>query len=401
MPAAGYRIGLFTSPHLERIEERIAVDGQPCSAAELAEAVETVRPVVEAMDAGGAGSDPPEHGPTYFEIITAAALCHFARRRVDAAVLEVGLGGRLDSTNVCTPILSIITSISFDHTKQLGDTLAAIAAEKAGIIKPGVPVVSGVTVQRAARAWCDQSLYRTAARCWSSASISTSTIIRLCTWSETARWGNLTFIGARRRATRGGARCDRTPLRSEHVALGLLGRHQAANASLAIVAVEQLRRRGWTIPEAAVRKGLAEVAWPGRIEVVGRRPIVILDGAHNAASIAALVQTLDESFSPRRRLLVFATTQDKDTSGMLECLLGRFDLVIFTRYVTNPRGVPPEQLQSLAEQLCGARHAISACSADAWDEVRRLAKPDDLICITGSLFFAAEMGREVASRPLP
>ena len=203
LSAAGYRTGLFTSPHLDRVEERIVIDGQPCSAEELAALVELVRPAVEALDREtevekGTGpicrNDPegaahklelspcPPLGPTYFEIITAAALCHFARRRVDAAVLEVGLGGRLDSTNVCTPAVSIITSISFDHVKQLGDTLAAIAAEKAGIIKPGVPVVSGVTADEP-RKWCGGSPGKTAAGCWNWASISTSTTVRRIIWS--------------------------------------------------------------------------------------------------------------------------------------------------------------------------------------------------------------------------
>ncbi len=142
LSAAGYRTGLYTSPHLARLEERMTVDGQEASADEMVALVGRVRPVVEAMDREAGGS---EHGPTYFEIVTALALLHFARRQVDAAVLEVGLGGRLDSTNICRPLVAVITSISFDHTKQLGNTLAAIAGEKAGIIKPGAAVVSGVT----------------------------------------------------------------------------------------------------------------------------------------------------------------------------------------------------------------------------------------------------------------
>ena len=144
LTAAGLRTGLFTSPHLDRVEERMAVDGRPCPAEEFAELIDSIRPEIEAMDRAAAECNPPEFGPTYFEIITAAALAHFARRRVDAAVLEVGLGGRLDSTNVCSPCLTIITSISFDHTRQLGDTLESIATEKAGIVKPGMTVVSGV-----------------------------------------------------------------------------------------------------------------------------------------------------------------------------------------------------------------------------------------------------------------
>jgi dihydrofolate synthase / folylpolyglutamate synthase len=145
LTAAGYRTGVFSSPHLERIEERFSVDGEPCSAEELVSLVDRMRPIVAAMDEEAAAEGDPADGPTYFEVTTAMALVHFVERQVDAAVLEVGLGGRLDSTNVCLPAVSVITSISLDHTKQLGNTLAAIAREKAGIIKPGVPVVCGVT----------------------------------------------------------------------------------------------------------------------------------------------------------------------------------------------------------------------------------------------------------------
>ncbi len=211
------------------------------------------------------------------------------------------------------------------------------------------------------------------------------------------------------------------------IALGLLGRHQAANAALVWRAADELRQRGWTIPEAAVRQGLAEVVWPARVEVVARRPTVVLDAAHNAASVAALVEVLAESFAARRRWLIFATTQEKDLRGMLEWLLGRFDEVIFTRYLNNPRGVPPDELQALAAELGsaglpveegtgaapgsprpqagegpgvrGAGAAIAPTPSEAWDLVHRLATPDDLICVTGSFFIAAEMRRQLAARP--
>ena len=158
--------------------------------------------------------------------------------------------------------------------------------------------------------------------------------------------------------------------------LGLLGRHQAANAALVLAAVEELRSNGWTIPEAAVRRGLAEVAWPARVEVVARRPTVVLDAAHNAASIEALVEVLAESFSARRRLLIFATTQEKDLRGMLERLLGRFDHVIFTRYLRKPRGVPPEELQALAAELTTSHPERSEGSPVNAEEILRFAQDD-------------------------
>ncbi len=197
------------------------------------------------------------------------------------------------------------------------------------------------------------------------------------------------------------------------MALRLPGRHQAANAAIVLAAVEELRRNGWTIPEAAVRRGLAEIVWPARVEVVARRPAVVIDAAHNVASIEALVEALEESFSARRRLLVFGTTQEKDVHGMLERLLGRFDHVIFTRYLENPRGVPPEELRAAATVLAsvggpsqktpGARTCrteVASNPAEAWNAIHRLARPDDLVCITGSFFLAAEMRRHLADRPL-
>jgi dihydrofolate synthase / folylpolyglutamate synthase len=405
LSAAGFRTGLFTSPHLDRIEERMAVDGRHCSTDEFVELIELVRPAVEALDQAainGTGliSAPPL-GPTYFEIVTAMALCYFVRREVGAAVLEVGLGGRLDSTNVCTPCVSIITSISFDHTKQLGETLAAIAAEKAGIIKPGVPVVSGVTDDE------PREVVRRIAR------QSGCRVVELGVdfdfdyrpprhLEQAASPGHLDF-----------RRLSDPKAAWQDIAIRLVGRHQAANAALVLAAVEELRRIGWNIPEAAVRRGLAETVWPARVEVVARRPTIVIDAAHNAASIEALVEVLDESFSARRRILIFGTTQEKDLRGMLDRLLGRFDHVIFTRYVDNPRGVPPEDLSALAAQLVSAGPLagdgpgvktpsieIAANPAEAWAAVHRLAEPDDLICITGSFFLAAEMRRQLALRPL-
>ncbi len=448
LSAAGYRTGLFTSPHLDRVEERIVIDSGPCSAEDLAGLVESVRPAIEGLDREAARQNPAEHGPTYFEILTAMALLHFAGRQVDAAVLEVGLGGRLDSTNVCTPLASVITSISFDHTQQLGGSLAAIAAEKAGIIKPGVPVISGVTgpeprevVRRiAAERGCrlvelgvdfdfEYRPPRHLERAPSPATFDFRCLASAIGSQETKN-------NSRGLTAPGGAAGESATPEStfrgllapgylfEKLAIALLGRHQAANAAIVLAVMEELRRAGWTIPKAAIRRGLAEVAWPARVEVVARRPCVVLDAAHNAASIGALVEVLDDSFSARRRLLVFATTQGKDVPGMLQRLLGRFDQVILTRYLENPRGIPPEELQALAAACWGGSPTaapaavsplplgegqgvraapgveIAATPAEAWDTIHRLAQPDNLVCITGSFFLAAEMRRQIAARPL-
>jgi dihydrofolate synthase/folylpolyglutamate synthase len=178
-------------------------------------------------------------------------------------------------------------------------------------------------------------------------------------------------------------------------ALALLGRHQAANAAVALAVVEQLRSIGWTIPDQAARVGLAGLEWPARIEVVQRQPAVVIDTAHNLASTDALIDVLDESFSVRRRLLVFATTHDKDARGMLGRLLPKFDQVVLTRYLSNPRAVPPDELAAMAAELSRRPCRVSPDPADAWQQVCALAGADDLICVTGSFFLAAEIRAEI------
>lgn len=390
LTAAGYKTGLFTSPHLDRIEERMAVDGQPCSSAAFVDLLDRLVPIVQAMDEAAAARQPVDIGPTYFEITTAMALLHFVHQQVDVAVLEVGLGGRLDSTNVCQPEVSVITSISFDHMKQLGNTLEAIAREKAGIIKPGVPVVSGVTdpePRKVIREICRERGCRLSELGYEF----DFTYQPPCALDTAPIVGSMDF-------------CYKVPGR-EHtyhgLPLKLLGRHQAANAAVALAVLAELNEKGWSISQEALRTGLAEVCWPARVEVVHRRPVVVVDAAHNVASVDALIRVLDETFSAstRRRLLVFATTQEKDLRGMLAKLAGCFDHVILTRYTNNPRGVPPEELASLAWEATGQRYQVCPDPATAWGEVLRQATPEDLVCITGSFFIAAEMRSEIRTRP--
>jgi dihydrofolate synthase/folylpolyglutamate synthase len=184
------------------------------------------------------------------------------------------------------------------------------------------------------------------------------------------------------------------------IELLLLGKHQAANAAVAIAALAELESKGWNIPEAALRRGLAEVAWPARVEVVARRPTVIIDAAHNIASIEALVATLGESFAAERRILVFATTREKDVRGMLELLLPHFDCLVLTRYTNNPRNVPAEELRDLAVELGAGDCRVCPDPASAWELVHEIARGDDLVCITGSFFLAGEMRLLIESRPL-
>jgi dihydrofolate synthase/folylpolyglutamate synthase len=363
---AGYRTGLFTSPHLCRVEERFQVDGRPISTPELTALLGEVR------EAALRSAQPP----TFFEVATAVGLLHFVRRRVDAAVLEVGLGGRLDSTNVCRPAVALITSISFDHTDLLGDRLASIAREKAGIVKPGRPVVSGATAPEAR-----------------------AVIEEVCR----ERRAPLEQLGLDFRYRYEPGRVDADAMRRPRVEvvtrrrrwpafeLNLLGEHQAGNAAVALTCVERLREQGWHLPDAAVAAGLAEVAWPARLEVLGRRPLVVLDCAHNVASAAALADTLRTSFAPARRWLVFAGSSDKDLAGMFGVLAPHFAHAFLTRYTANPRGVPPERLAEWLRANGDVPATLCATPAAACTAARAAAGPEDLICITGSVFLAGEV----------
>jgi len=434
LTASGYQTGLYTSPHLERIEERIRWNGEPCSATEFVELTDLVRPIAERLDEQAAlhAADPSfaahfQTGPTYFELTTAMALLYFARRAAanggkSAVVAEVGLGGRLDSTNVLAPVVSVITSISFDHQKQLGRTLAAIAGEKAGIIKPGVPVVSGV-LPAEPRGVIEQTAQRLG-----------SPLIQL------GRDFDYAYLPGQMESAALGIHAQlqfqlRSPGRRaqpERYEVGLLGRHQAANAAVALAAIEQLRAAGWELPTAALRSGLAACRWPARVEVLSSRPTVILDAAHNEVSIAALLETLREHFAPRRKWLIFATTKEKPLTAMLTQLVAGFDGIILTRYGNNPRAVSiAEQSAALDEVLHEARHgrsrwhrevavcprpqtqnavnqqtirqrplprvATAASPAEAWKIAQNWAGPGDLICATGSFFLAAELRPLIAS----
>ena len=386
---AGYRTGLFTSPHLEKVEERIVLDGRQCSESEFNALIETVRPVVEELDHEAAGGHFEEIGPTYFEILTAMALMFFRQQNATAVVLEVGLGGRLDSTNVCLPKVSIITSISFDHILQLGSTLQAIAREKGGIIKPGVPVISGVTEEE------PQNEIRRIAKEAGSPLTEAETDFRY-EYSPPRHLelgpqrGILDFqtFSAHSLGKGPGLGTDWSRHRYE---LSLNGRHQAHNAAVVMAAIFELRRQGWDISEEALRCGLSEVDLPARVEVIARRPAVILDSAHNTASIAALIATLRESFSVRKRLMIFAATKEKDNRGMLQLLLDAFDEVYLTRYTSNPRFVPPEELAAIALEIKGRRYPTFDSPAEAWNLAAKNAAAEDLICIAGSFFLAGEL----------
>lgn len=377
LSAGGYRTGLFTSPHIQDLEERMRVDGAQPDERELVELANRVSQVVHVMDRM---SD--EMRPTFFEIVTAIAWLYFMSQQADIVVLEVGLGGRLDATNLCAPLVTVITNISYDHTAVLGSTLAAIAGEKAGIVKPQVPVVSGVVTPEA------RSVIRAVCRERDAALIELDRdfTVRQCH----ADRGPASPVDNSQPRRGQGVDIVTPARRWSNVKMPLAGSHQAVNAALALTVIDLLDKQGYGMAEEAARRGLADVSWPLRIEVLMEQPTVIVDAAHNVASARALVETLNAEFPAERSLLIFAATRDKDYGGMLEELQARFETIVLTTYRNNPRGVPVQQVQAMLSERCGRTAHIPESPTAAW-EFAASSTSHDLICITGSFFLAAEM----------
>jgi dihydrofolate synthase/folylpolyglutamate synthase len=375
LAAAGVRTGLFCSPHLHRLEERFSVDGVPASPDEVVALVDEVRECVDQLELDD--SRLRERGPTFFEITTAMGLLHFARRKVDAVVLEVGVGGRLDSTNVVHPALSIITSISFDHTKQLGNTLSSIAREKAGILKRGRPAVSGVAGQE------PKDAIRAVAR---------PRRCRLHELGEDFAYDNIPPAQPLSSPTKGRVAVRTWRTEWGTLPLPLLGSHQAHNAAVALAGLDVLAEvePRLAVTRSHVLAGFASLRWPARVEVVAERPWLVIDGAHNTASAAALAETLETYFPRSPRTLVFGTTRDKDIEGQLRALLPLFEVVIATRYVENPRSVQPDQIAAIVSRLSSAVLWTAAEPLEALAIARETTSDAGLICVTGSLFLAAE-----------
>ncbi|MEI8019281.1 MAG: folylpolyglutamate synthase/dihydrofolate synthase family protein [Schlesneria sp.] len=370
---AGYRCGLYISPHITEFEERITIGGIQPTKSEFVSLLNGLLPIIAEMD-----NLPGRMQPTYFELATALAWQHFIEQNVDIAVLEVGLGGRLDSTNLCCPVVTVITNISRDHTHVLGSTVHQIAYEKAGIIKPNVPVISGVTHIDAL-----------------------NLIEKICSErNATLKLNARDFQLLNRRTDEEGhveIEAKTSTTLWTQVPVVLRGPHQASNTMLALAVIDELRQQQWKITDDDVREGLTQVAWPARVEVVSQHPTVIIDAAHNWESARALVVSLNEEQMRRRRILVFAATKDKDVAGILRQLLPNFDTVILTRYLNNPRGVGLDDLGSLVESISCRQYHFAASPISAWDLAKRLASRDDMIVITGSFFLAAELRETIIS----
>ena len=377
LQAAGHRVGRYMSPHVDALEERICVGGRPISAADLVRAFNVVIPAVERMDL--AASRRGGSGPTWVEVLTAVAFVHFARARVDLAVLETGLGGRLDATNVSQPVLSIITSISLDHMHLLGSTVGRIATEKAGIIKRRCPVISAAIHPEARRV-----IESTAAR-------------RRAPLLQLGRDFEAEYLPPDPSDPLAPGSVAVTPAEEETsrpviFPLGMRGGHQAINAAVVVMAARSLDARGIRVPDRAVAKGLRAVNLPARIERIGERPLVILDAAHNVASMESLVATLAPAARTfRPTVLLFAASADKQIAEMLAVARGRFDHVVITRYATNPRAATVPQLVEACRQAGLPSPQVATAPAEALRLARSLATSRGLVCVAGSFFLAAEI----------
>jgi len=382
--AAGYRVGRYMSPHVDRLEERICVGGRPIPAAALVRAFAEVMPAVERMDR--AASRRGAACPTWFEVLTVVAFVHFARSRVDLAVLETGLGGRLDATNVSRPVLSIITSISLDHMHLLGPTVGRIAREKAGIIKRGCPVISAATHPAARRVIAATAAARRAPLCEQGRDFEAT--YRLPAADADPLCPGSVLV----RETGEPLRAGDAP-RETLLPLGMPGPHQAVNAALVVMAVRSLVARGvCRVGDRAVAHGLRSVRLPARIETIASDPLVILDAAHNVASMESLVETLGQvGRSCRPTVLVFAASSDKQIDQMLAVTRGRFDHVVVTRYATNPRAATVPRLVEACRRAGLPAPQVATAPAEALRLARTLATPRGLVCVAGSFFLAAEI----------
>lgn len=356
--SAGYRTGFFSSPHLHTFRERIQIDGEMISEADLVRHLARVRTLVEGLP-----------GLTTFETTLGIAFDYFSTRGVEWAVLEVGLGGRLDATNVVQPEVAVITPISYDHMVVLGDTIEGIAAEKAAIIKRGTPAVTSpqrpeamAVIQRLATE--QEAPLTVVGREWSFVPLDGS-------------WDGQPFS-----ATGPG-------LAIRDLYIPLIGRHQLANATTAVAALQILRSRGVQIPETAIREGLRSVRWPARLEILSRDPLLVVDGAHNGESMERVVQALDDFFPGRRRVVVFAALADKDINRMFGALLSSVDAVVFTR-TRHPRAADPLELARRAKELdIDSEPCVEMDVTSALQHALGLVDEKGLVIATGSLSTAA------------
>lgn len=351
----GYTIASFTSPYLEEINEQLRINDENISDEDFIATFQELSPAVQAMDRAG-------NGPTQFEILTAMAFSYFQHQGVDLVLLEAGLGGRLDSTNVIVPLVSIITSISLEHTNILGNTLAEIASEKAGIIKEGVPIISGVTAEEPAQVIEQKAKFLKS----SYVQLTKDIIVRDFEHSESTQ--SFTF------------KMGSTVL--EKLSLHMLGRHQVHNAALAVAAVLQLKEV-FPVSKTSIREGLLEAKWKGRFEKISDNPTIIIDGAHNEAGIRVLLETLCTHYPKKNYRFVFSALRDKNYSTMIQLVDEMAAEIVITEF-THERAARAEEL------FAESHHQRKRLEVDwkrAIDAVLEKPNAEDVMVITGSLYF--------------
>jgi len=366
----GYTVGEFTSPHVMDVRERIMIDGKPINRNEFTDLIAQVASAAVKVD----------FEPTFFELITAAGLKQFADQAVDVAVVEVGLGGRLDCTNVITPMVSCITKIDYDHTNLLGKTLPEIAREKAGIMKPGVPAIAAEQEPEV-----EAALREEATKIGAPLRIVNKEI------EFSFRFGAAAGQGPHTRV------CLITETSQfMHLPVPMSGEHQAMNCAVALAAIDVLRGKNFDLPEMKLHEGLGRTSLPGRMELVWDRPRILVDGAHNAASVGALMRTVGTHLPYDSMVCIFGCCQDKDVPAMLDKVSLGADKVIFTRTRTNPRAADPDDLQRVFAERCGKMSQVAPTLSDALDLASRATGRDDLICITGSFYLVGEAKKHLA-----
>ena len=372
LTTAGYITGLYTSPHLHTWRERIRTNEELISEAELAALVEELKPEAEAVN-----REATYGRLTTFELLTTLAFTHFAAKEADFQVLEVGMGGKFDATNVINPEVSIITAISLDHTEVLGNTLAEITAEKAGIIKPGNMVVTSPQPDEAARVIAETCLSREA---------------QLIKVGSDVTWQSLGFNDNQQRLRVVGR------LGIYELSIPLLGWHQLVNAATAVAALEVLAGKGFNLSQGSIANGLARVSWPGRLQVLGNHPLIVVDGAHNPDAARRLRESLKQYFDFDRAILVIGASDDKDIAGVVSELAPIADKVIVT-HSHHPR---PMATAAIVAEF--TKHGVESQVVDnvpsALTEALALAGDRDLICVAGSLFVVAEAIEQISGGSL-
>jgi len=365
LEANGYKVGLYTSPHVVHLHERIAINSTMISDSEMCGLLNRAYAPIEKMS--------KTDQPTFFEIMTALAFMHFLDNKVDIAVIETGLGGRLDSTNVIKPKVIGITSLSIDHQNLLGNTIDCIAKEKAGIFKRGVPAV---TVQQEPSA---MRVLRSQATAVKAPLSVTGSDIDFSQRFETSReHGPHTRI------------CLTTPTsKFEHLRVPLHGRHQAINCGLALAMLDKLKSAGYKIDNDKAAEGLGKVSLAGRMEMIWYDPRIMIDAAHNAASIQALIHAVGQNIPYDSMVVIFGCNSDKDVRGMLNKLQYGADKVIFTRS-NSPKAVSPEDLAEMYTEICGKMCQTASTLGQALMLAKSAVSKEDLICITGSFYLIGQ-----------